>query len=67
MTKIILQIKQLNYHLLPSIWPREAIGCLLRMRRAVALPVYIVGLMLSLFGDALGILAVKIAGDDWPE
>jgi hypothetical protein len=36
------------------------------LRRALALPIYTVALLLSLFADALGVLAAKIAGDDWP-
>jgi hypothetical protein len=36
------------------------------LRRAVAFPFYVVALLLSLLGDALGALAAKIAGDDWP-
>jgi hypothetical protein len=37
-----------------------------RLRRALALPIYTISLLLSLLGDGLGILAAKIAGDDWP-
>jgi hypothetical protein len=36
------------------------------MRGAVALPVYTIALLLGLLVDALGILAAKIADDDWP-
>jgi hypothetical protein len=38
-----------------------------RLRRALALPIYAVALILSYLGDALGCLAAKIAGDPWPE
>jgi hypothetical protein len=36
------------------------------LRRAAAFPLYVVALLPSLLGDAIGILAAKIAGDDWP-
>jgi hypothetical protein len=38
----------------------------LRLRRAVALPLYAIALALSYLSDALGHLAAWIAGDDWP-
>jgi len=38
----------------------------LRCRRAAALPIYVVALILSFTSDLLGILAAKIAGDNWP-
>jgi hypothetical protein len=37
-----------------------------RLRRAVALPIYTVALILSFASDLLGFLAAWIAGDDWP-
>ena len=37
------------------------------LRRAVAFPFDVVALLMSLLGDALGILAAKIAGEDWPQ
>jgi hypothetical protein len=39
----------------------------LEVRRAAAFPIYAIALVVSLLGDLLGILAAKIAGDDWPE
>jgi hypothetical protein len=38
-----------------------------RLRRALALPVYTVALILSFLSDALGSVAAKIAGDPWPQ
>jgi hypothetical protein len=35
-----------------------------RLRRALALPIYTLALILSYLSDALGALAAKIAGDD---
>jgi hypothetical protein len=35
-------------------------------RRILALPIYIVALIVSFLSDALGSLAAWIAGDDWP-
>jgi hypothetical protein len=40
--------------------------CLIEIRRAWALPIYTVALILSFTWDVLGIIAAKIAGDDWP-
>jgi hypothetical protein len=41
-------------------------NALLHLRHAVAFPVYVVALVvLSFLSDALGILAAKIAGDNW--
>jgi hypothetical protein len=40
---------------------------LLQLRRAVALPLYAIALVLSFASDALGCLAARIAGDDWPQ
>jgi hypothetical protein len=37
-----------------------------RRVKAIALPVYAVGLLLDYLSDALGRLAAWIAGDDWP-
>jgi hypothetical protein len=37
-----------------------------RLRRAVALPIYAVALMLDFTAGGLGALAAWIAGDDWP-
>ena len=39
----------------------------LRFRRALALPIYTLALILSFLSDVLGTLAAKIAGDDWPQ
>ena len=38
----------------------------LRARRALALPLYAVALILSFASDLIGFVAAKIAGDDWP-
>jgi hypothetical protein len=43
MAKIMSCFKQLNQHLLPTYRHREAFG---RLRQAIALPVYAVGLVL---------------------
>jgi hypothetical protein len=40
-----------------------ALACI-HLRRAVALPIYVLALVLGLLGDALGVLAAKIAGDE---
>jgi hypothetical protein len=46
---------------------RERRGRLcLRIRRALAPPVYMVALILDFPSAALGCLAAGIAGDDWP-
>jgi hypothetical protein len=37
-----------------------------RLRRALAFPLYVVSLTMCMVGDLLGIVAAKIAGDDWP-
>jgi hypothetical protein len=37
------------------------------MRRAVALPLYTIALILSFASDLFGWLAARIAGDDWPQ
>jgi hypothetical protein len=37
------------------------------VRRALALPIYTVALILDFISAALGRLAARIAGDDWPE
>jgi hypothetical protein len=37
---------------------------LLRTRRIIAAPLYVVAIALTLIGDLLGLLAAKIAGDD---
>jgi hypothetical protein len=37
------------------------------LRQAIALPLYAVALVLSFLSDALGTLAAKIAGDEWPQ
>jgi hypothetical protein len=67
MAKILSCFTQLNSHLLPKTSCWEANGPrLLRMRRATALPIYTVALILSFLSDALGSLAAWIAGDDWP-
>jgi hypothetical protein len=36
------------------------------LRPAVAFPIYTVSLILSFLSNALGCLAARIAGDDWP-
>jgi hypothetical protein len=38
----------------------------LRLRRALALPIYAVALIMSFLSDLLGTIAAKIAGDGWP-
>jgi hypothetical protein len=42
-------------------------SCAGKLRRALALPIYTVALILSFASDLLRSLAAKIAGDDWPE
>jgi hypothetical protein len=39
---------------------------MIQLRHAVALPVYSVALILSYLSDLIGILAAKIADDEWP-
>jgi hypothetical protein len=39
----------------------------LRLRRALALPIYTLSLILDVASAALGCLAAAMAGDDWPE
>ena len=39
----------------------------IHLRRAAALPIYTIALILSFSVDALGILAAKLAGDVWPQ
>jgi hypothetical protein len=36
-------------------------------RRALALPIYTVALILDFISGALGRLAALVAGDDWPQ
>jgi hypothetical protein len=62
MAKILSCFTQLNSRLLPKTYCWEACG----LRRAVALPIYTVALILSFASDLLGSLAARIAGDDWP-
>jgi hypothetical protein len=54
----------------PEKWRWEAAGnwqrFVLPLRRALALPLYAVALILSYAGDSLGNLAAWIAGDAWP-
>jgi hypothetical protein len=38
----------------------------IRLRRALALPIYTLSLILDLASGALGRLAAWIAGNDWP-
>ena len=38
----------------------------IRIRQAIALPIYAVALILDFASDALGRLAAWIARDDWP-
>jgi hypothetical protein len=45
---------------------RGAVPIWLRLRQAIALPIYAVALILDLLSGALGCLAARIAGDDWP-
>jgi hypothetical protein len=45
---------------------RRGTLCLLRIRRALAPPVYMVALILDFPSAALGCLAAGIAGDHWP-
>jgi hypothetical protein len=45
----------------------QHVSAVLRIRRALALPIYILALLLDLAGAGLGWLAAAIAGDDWPE
>ena len=55
--------------MLPTFCAREAHGDEgrdLRLRRALALPIYTVALILDYTAAALGCLAARIAGDDWP-
>jgi hypothetical protein len=37
-----------------------------QLRHAVALPVYSIALILSYLSDLIGVIAAKIAADDWP-
>jgi hypothetical protein len=62
--KILSCFQQLNSRLLPKSDCWEAYGP--RVRRASALPIYTVALILSFAGDLLGYLAARLAGDDWP-
>ena len=39
---------------------------LLRLRQAIALPIYTLSLILDFAGVALGRLAAVVVGDDWP-
>jgi hypothetical protein len=66
MAKLLSCFQQLNSRLLPKTYRWEAYGPRLRMRRATALPIYALALILSFASDALGCLAANIAGDDWP-
>jgi len=45
---------------------RGVVTLCLWIRRAIALPVYTIGLLLDYLSAALGRLAAWIAGDDWP-
>lgn len=63
MAKITSCFKQLSPALLPTYRCREAIG---HLRQTIALPVYTLGLLMNYLSAALGRLAAKIAGDDWP-
>jgi hypothetical protein len=65
MAKLLSCFQQLNSRLLPKSDCWEASGPRLRMRRAIALPIYTVALVLSFLSDAFGCLAARIAGDDW--
>jgi hypothetical protein len=66
MAKILSCFQQLNSRLLPKSDCWEASGPRPWVRRAMALPIYTVALILSFASDLLGWLAAKIAGDDWP-
>jgi hypothetical protein len=37
-----------------------------QLRHAAALPVYSVALILSYLSDLIGVIAAKVAGDEWP-
>jgi hypothetical protein len=67
MAKLLSCFQQLNSRLLPKSDCWEASGPRLRMRRATALPIYTIALILSFASDLLGCLAAWIAGDDWPQ
>jgi hypothetical protein len=43
---------------------QERASAALRVRRVLALPIYMLALILSFLSDALGDMAAKIAGDD---
>jgi len=45
---------------------QERGAVILRIRQALALPIYTVALILDYTAAALGKLAAWIAGDDWP-
>jgi hypothetical protein len=38
----------------------------LKLRRGIALPLYATALILSYLSDAIGKLAARVAGDNWP-
>ena len=62
-------IQELSPVLLPTICAREAYGnadLVIRLRQAIALPIYAVSLILDFASAALGRLATLVAGDDWP-
>jgi hypothetical protein len=46
--------------------PRNRCPLFLRVRQAVALPIYTLALVLDVAAAALGRLGALIAGDDWP-
>jgi len=55
--------------MLPKVCTWEACGNAgrgLRLRQALALPIYTVGLALDVAAAAVGRLVAWVAGDDWP-
>ncbi len=41
-------------------------GACIKLRQAIALPIYALSLILDFASGALGRLAALVAGDDWP-
>jgi hypothetical protein len=46
--------------------PQDHPRARLRLRQALALPIYAIALILGFASDLLGNIAAKLAGDDWP-
>jgi hypothetical protein len=62
-------IQHLKPIMLPKVCTWEACGNAgrgLRLRQALALPIYTVGLALDVAAAAVGRLVAWVAGDDWP-